>query len=292
MSILASKSPTLQSVVAPPQRLVPPRRTIDWSNRFGQSSGIVSRNHSVTILTSIASEPAQVYKGSPPSSTTHVTLRFKQVCVAFLVASVLTLTVGPWLNVAMQAAQGVPAAGESDASVPCCGMNGWQSRWPWPRVCTTAHSARRRPGPERWRSRTSTKRHDDRRLLHRGCGRESCRIPRRRGVLGSTVASAMSSFWPSMSLCCSGTAGGRICAGLPRGGVHGVGPFWLLQVPSLARADEGSRAAEASAPEEEEEEEERDSSDLFLTLHSWPRSSPTLALACSPCWFCWFLCTL
>ena len=38
----------------------------------------------------------------------------------------------------------MPAAGESDASVPCCGMNGWQSRWPWPRVCTTAHSARGR----------------------------------------------------------------------------------------------------------------------------------------------------
>ena len=31
----------------------------------------------------------------------------------------------------------------------------------------------------------------------------SCRIPPRRGVLGSTVASAMSSFWSSMSLCCS-----------------------------------------------------------------------------------------
>ena len=57
--------------------------------------------------------------------------------------------------------------------------------------------------------------------------------------------------------------------------------FWLLQVPSLARADEGSRAADASAPEEEEEEEEKDSSDLFLTLHPWPRSSPTPAVACS-----------
>ena len=63
---------------------------------------------------------------------------------------------------------------------------------------TTAHSA----PTERWRSRTSTKRYDDRRLLHWGCGRESFRIPRRRGVLCSTVASAMSSFWPSMSLCC------------------------------------------------------------------------------------------
>ena len=51
----------------------------------------------------------------------------------FLVASVLTLTVGPWLNVTMQAAaHAVPAAGESDASVPCCGMNGWRSQWPLP----------------------------------------------------------------------------------------------------------------------------------------------------------------
>ena len=75
---------------------------------------------------------------------------FKQVCVAFLVASVLTLAVGPWLNVAMQAAaQAVPAAGESVASVPCCGMNGWQSRWPWPRVCLH-HSAQR---PEKARAR-------------------------------------------------------------------------------------------------------------------------------------------
>ena len=49
-------------------------------------------------------------------------------------------------NAMQSAAQEVPAAGESDASVPCCGMNGWQSQWPWLRVCTTAHSARRRPG--------------------------------------------------------------------------------------------------------------------------------------------------
>ena len=111
----------------------------------------------------------------------------------------------------------------------------------WPRVCT-AHSARRRPGPERWRSRTGTKRCDDRRLLHRGCGHQSCRIPRRRGVLGSTVASAMSSFGPRCPYAADGgTACGRLCAGFPRGGggegprsgVHGVGPFWLLQVPGL-----------------------------------------------------------
>ena len=36
--------------------------------------------------------------------------------------------------------------------------------------------------------------------------------------------------------------------------------------------------------EEEKEEEEKDSSDLFLTLHSWPCSSPTPAVA-SPGWF-------
>ena len=35
----------------------------------------------------------------------------------------------------------MPAAVESDASVPCCGMNGWQSRWLWQRHSTTP------PGP-------------------------------------------------------------------------------------------------------------------------------------------------
>ena len=40
------------------------------------------------------------------------------------------------------------------------------------------------------------------RLLHRGSGRESRRIPSRRGVSGSTVASALSSCWLSTSQCC------------------------------------------------------------------------------------------
>ena len=74
------------------------------------------------------------------------------------------------------------------------------SRWA-PR--TTAYGLRRQsPAPGRWRSEFRTPAYGHRRLLHRGCGRESCRIPRRRGVLGSTVASAMSSSWLSMSLCC------------------------------------------------------------------------------------------
>ena len=51
------------------------------------------------------------------------------------------------------AAQAVPAAEESDGSAPCCGMSGCPSLWPWPRSCTTAHSARRWPGPGRRRAR-------------------------------------------------------------------------------------------------------------------------------------------
>ena len=43
--------------------------------------------------------------------------------------------------------------------------------WSWRRPSTTAHSPRGLwwQGQERWRSRTSTKRYDDRRLLHQGC---------------------------------------------------------------------------------------------------------------------------
>ena len=58
----------------------------------------------------------------------------------------MTSSVGPWLNVAMQAAaQAVRAAEGSDASVPCCGMNGWQSRWLWQRRRTTPHEDRSLP---------------------------------------------------------------------------------------------------------------------------------------------------
>ena len=39
--------------------------------------------------------------------------------------------------------------------------------------------------------------------------------------------------------------------------------------------------AAVEGEEDEEEEEEKDSSNLFLTLHSWPRSSSTTAVACS-----------
>ena len=48
------------------------------------------------------------------------------------------------LNASPQAPHG---GGESDGSAPCCGMSGCPSLWPWPRSCTTAHSARRWPGP-------------------------------------------------------------------------------------------------------------------------------------------------
>ena len=48
------------------------------------------------------------------------------------------------MNASPQAPHG---GGESDGSVPCCGMSGCPSLWPWPRSCTTAHSARRWPGP-------------------------------------------------------------------------------------------------------------------------------------------------
>ena len=43
------------------------------------------------------------------------------------------------------AAQAVPAAGERRRR--CSGTNSSPSAWPWPRVRTTAHNARRRPGP-------------------------------------------------------------------------------------------------------------------------------------------------
>ena len=79
-----------------------------------------------------------------------------------------------------------------------------------------------------WRARSTT-RHGDRSLHGASCGGG-----RAAGKTGSTVASAVSSFWP-------GTAGGRFCAGFPRGCgregpggvVHGAGPFWLLHVPGL-----------------------------------------------------------
>ena len=44
------------------------------------------------------------------------------------------------------AAQGVPAAGESDASARTCVTSGWRSQWPLPSVSTTAQSAGRRQG--------------------------------------------------------------------------------------------------------------------------------------------------
>ena len=75
-----------------------------------------------------------------------------------------------------------------------------RARWA-PRTTACGHR-RQSPAPGRWRSEFRTPAYGHRRLLHRGCGRESCRIPRRRGVLGSTVASAMSLSWLSMSLCC------------------------------------------------------------------------------------------
>ena len=45
------------------------------------------------------------------------------------------------------AAQGVPAAGESDASARTCVTSGWRSQWPLLSPRTIAHSARRRQGP-------------------------------------------------------------------------------------------------------------------------------------------------
>ena len=60
-----------------------------------------------------------------------------------------------------------------------------------------------------------------------------------------------------------------------------TGNTYLLLEPGLER-----HVLEPSEEEEEEEEEEKDSSDLFLTLHSWPRLSPTPAVACS--WLVFF----
>ena len=56
------------------------------------------------------------------------------------------------------AAQGVPAAEGSDASVRCFGTNGWQSRWLWQRRRTTPHGDRTLPhgGAREVRSTTAT----------------------------------------------------------------------------------------------------------------------------------------
>ena len=48
-------------------------------------------------------------------------------------------------NAMRAAVQEVPAAEGSAASVPCCGMNGWQSRWLWQRRRTTPHEDRSLP---------------------------------------------------------------------------------------------------------------------------------------------------
>ena len=68
------------------------------------------------------------------------------------------------LNASPQAPHG---GGESDGSAPCCGMSGCPSLWPWPRSCTTAHSARRWPGPGRRISSCTTRRSSGRILLPR-----------------------------------------------------------------------------------------------------------------------------
>ena len=92
------------------------------------------------------------------------------------------------LNASPQAPHG---GGESDGSAPRCGMSGCPSLWPWPRSCTTAHSARRWPGPGRRISSCTTRRSSGRILLPRrqaqctfplttkmclppGCGRTGC----------------------------------------------------------------------------------------------------------------------
>ena len=78
------------------------------------------------------------------------------------------------------AAQVVPAAGESDASVPCCCMNGWQSRWLWQRRRTTPHEDRSLPQSSgRRRSTRCTTAHGHRSDLLRGSGRASFRSPGR-----------------------------------------------------------------------------------------------------------------
>ena len=57
----------------------------------------------------------------------------------------------------------------------------------------------------------------------------------------------------------------------------------VLLAPS--HASFGLDASSLCREEEEEEKEEEEASSL------WPHSSSTSAVACSPCWFCWFLCT-
>ena len=80
-----------------------------------------------------------------------------------------------WLIVAVgAAAQVVPAARVSAASVRCFGTNGWQSRWLWQKRRTTPHKDRRLLQPSgSWRSTRRTTRHGDTRLLHWGRGQAS-----------------------------------------------------------------------------------------------------------------------
>ena len=103
----------------------------------------------------------------------------------------------PWMVNASEPPQGGRVAGSGHGIVTSVR----RLPWSWRRPSTTERSGWRCKERE-WRARRTT-RHGDRSLHSRGSGRRLLRRwPSRRQSWSSTVASARSSSWLSMSLCC------------------------------------------------------------------------------------------
>ena len=137
------------------------------------------------------------------------------------------------------ASQEPPGGGDSAVCASGIATSAQRCRWPSQLQRITAGSRtkrygdRGRRGQERWRSRTSTKRYDDRRLLHRGSGPSLLRrCPSRRRGSGGTRG--LASSW------CSNPPWCRSWHERTRGRWRRSGSSWLTNAP--ARPTSGTRS--------------------------------------------------